>query len=63
MECVCSKKCDKAFSALKEQLALQSVLVHYNVNLLLKLACDASSYGLGAVISHIKADNSEKSIA
>ena len=60
---VWSKKCDKAFSALKEQLASQSVLVHYDVNLPLKLACDASSYGLGVVISHIMPDNSERPIA
>ena len=55
--------CDKAFSLLKERLASQSVLVHYDVNLPVKLACDASSYGLGVVISHIMPDNSERPIA
>ena len=29
----------------------------------MKLACEASSYGLGAVISHISPDDTEKPIA
>ena len=58
-----SKKCNKVLEALKEQLASQSVLVHYDVNLPLRLACDASSYGLGVVISHIMPDHSERPIA
>jgi len=58
-----NKECDSAFSSLKKQLASQSVLVHYDVNLPVKLACDASSYGLGVVISHIMPDQSERPIA
>ena len=58
-----NKECDKAFSLLKEQLAFQSVLVYYDANLSVKLACDVSAYGLGVVISHILPDNSERSIA
>ena len=54
-----NKECDSAFSSLKKQLASQSVLVHYEVNLPVKLACDASSYGLGVVISHVMPDQSE----
>ena len=30
-----------------------NVLVHYNSSLPLKLAGDASAYGVGAVISHV----------
>ena len=63
MKLIWSKKYDKSFSALKEQLASHSVLVHYDVNLPLKLACDASSYGLEVIISHIMPDNSERPIA
>ena len=47
-----NKECDKAFSLLKKQLASQSVLVHCDATLPVKLVCDASTYGLGVVISH-----------
>ena len=39
------------------------MLVHYDLNRDLKLACDASSYGLGAVLSHIMDDGQERPIA
>ena len=39
------------------------VLCLYDPNLPLVLACDASSYGLGAAVSHIFPDGSEKPIA
>ena len=58
-----NKECDRAFSSLKKQLASKSVLVHYDVTLPVKLACDASAYGLGVVISHIMPDHSERPIA
>ena len=43
--------CEAAFCTLKEQLMSTTVLVHYDAILPLKLACDASSYGVGAVIA------------
>ena len=52
--------CEAAFSKLKEQLVSMSILAHYNVNLPLKLPCDASAYGVGAVISHVMTDGSER---
>ena len=55
--------CQKAFEACKEGLTSDSMLVHYDLNRELRLACDASSYGLGAVLSHIMDDGQERPIA
>ena len=55
--------CKKSFGLLKEQLASATVLVHYDINLPIRLACDASAYGVGAVISHVMPDSSERPIA
>ena len=58
-----SDECEAAFCKLKEKLASTSVLVHYDISLPLKLACDASAYGVGAVISHVMSDGSERPVA
>ena len=58
-----SSECAKAFQACKDALQEDSVLVHYSTNLPVRLACDASSYGLGAVISHVMPDGSERPVA
>ena len=39
-----------------------AVLVHYSTQLPIKLDCDASAYGVGAVISHVMPDSSEHPI-
>ena len=39
-----------------------NLLVHYDTKKLLVLACDTSPYGLGAVLSHIMEDSSERPI-
>lgn len=44
-------------------LVSQDVLTHYNPELPLYLACDASPYGVGAVLSHVMPDGEEKPIA
>ena len=52
--------CKNAFAQLKTLLSSSPVLVHYDPNSPLRLACDASAYEVGAVISHIMPDESEK---
>ena len=44
-------------------IASDLVLAHYDENLPLKLYCDASSRGLGAVISHMHPDGSERRLS
>ena len=39
------------------------MLTHYDPAMLLKLACDASAYGLGVVLSHLLPSGEEKPIA
>ena len=39
------------------------VLAHYDHELLVKLTVDSSSYALGAVLSHIYSDRSERPVA
>ncbi|KAK3739921.1 hypothetical protein QZH41_004932 [Actinostola sp. cb2023] len=56
-------ECQQAFNGAKEQLLSSKVLTHYDVNLPLVLACDASSYGIGAVISHVMENGEERPIA
>ena len=58
-----TEKCAESFKKLKEQLSSKLVLVHYDSKLPLRMACDASSYGVGAVIAHVMPDGSEKPVA
>ena len=58
-----SKECDEAFRKAKEQLSSKSVLTHYDPQLPVILACDASPYGVGAVISHRMPGGEERPIA
>ena len=53
----------EAFEACKEGLISDSLFVHYDLNRELRLAYDASSYGLGAVLSHVMDDGQERPIA
>ena len=58
-----SADCQQAFQQAKEKLASAPILSHYDPALPLKLAADASAYGVGAVISHTYGDGSERPIA
>ena len=52
----------KAFDKLKQALASSAVLTPYDPNLEVKIDTDSSKTGLGAVISHIMPDGSERPI-
>ena len=58
-----TEKEEEAVNKLKKHLISAKVLVHYDPKLPLKLDCDASSVGIGAVLSHVYSDGSEKPIA
>nr|XP_029709454.1 uncharacterized protein K02A2.6-like [Aedes albopictus] len=57
-----SKSCEEAFRKVKQEMQSDSFLVHYNPELPLVLATDASPYGVGAVLSHVLPDGSERPI-
>lgn len=54
---------EESFQALKDTMVNAVRLVHYQDDLPLILATDASTYGIGALISHRYPDGSEKPIA
>ena len=56
-------ECDSAFEEVKQLVVSRQILTHYDPILPLKLDCDASCYGIGAVISHTFPDGSEKPVA
>ncbi|XP_030580469.1 uncharacterized protein K02A2.6-like [Archocentrus centrarchus] len=54
------KKQEEAFQKSKALLNSADVLVHYSADQELILSCDASPYGVGAVLSHKMNDGSER---
>lgn len=58
-----SEECEQAFKEAKQRLTSPNVLIHYDPSLPIRLASDASAYGIGAVISHRLADGNERLIA
>lgn len=51
--------CEEAFKKGKEMLLSSTVLVNYDTEKPLRLACDASPYGVGAVILHVMENDGE----
>ena len=58
-----TKACKEAVASAKEKIASSNVLTHYDSTLPVQLAADASSYGIGAVISHVLENGEERPIA
>ena len=52
-----------AFATAKNALQDDTLLVHYDSTRPLVLACDASPYGLGAVLSHVMDNGQERPVA
>lgn len=53
---------DRALENIKRQIASDRVLTHYDPNLPLRVAVDASPVGLGCVMSHLMPDHTERPV-
>jgi len=58
-----TEQCETAFHNVKEMITSEQVLTHYDSSLPLRLACDVSPVGTGAVLSHVMNDGTERPIA
>ena len=56
-------ECKLAFNQLKDELCSDRFLTYYDRELPLKVVCDASPVGVGAVLAHVFPDGQEKPIA
>ena len=57
-----TKSQEKAFQKSKNLLQSSQLLVHFNPQLPITLACNASAFGIGAVLAHRMPDGAEKPI-
>lgn len=55
-------ECNKAFELAKQELISNKILVHYDPDRPLRLTCDASQVGTGAILAHVRSDGSEQPI-
>ena len=54
---------DRAFKTMKEMLKAAPVLTHHDPSKPMVLSCDASPYGVGAVLSHLSDSRQETPVA
>ena len=57
-----TKQCVNLFQEAKEKLSTAEVLAHYDPQMPIQLAGDASSYEIGAVLLHVFADGTKQSV-
>jgi hypothetical protein len=55
-------QCGAAVENIKKLVTSDQVLTHYDPALSIRLACNASPFGLGAVLSHVMPDGSERPV-
>lgn len=58
-----NSNCQKSFDSVKNEILKDVVLTHFNPKLPIILVCDASQYGIGAVLSHKFPNGDERPIA
>ncbi|CAG2213160.1 unnamed protein product [Mytilus edulis] len=58
-----NEECQVSFKRAKDLVTSEQVLCHYDPELPIRLACDASPFGLGVVLSHKMQDGTERPIA
>ena len=58
-----SAACERAFQLVKKKLSSASVLAFYDPRLPLRVAADASAYGIGAVLTQIMPQGQERPVA
>jgi hypothetical protein len=58
-----TKECQMVLDCIKALLTTSAVLVHYDPARPITVACDASPYGVGAVLSHIMDNGEERPVA
>lgn len=63
VKCAWTEKCEKEFVRSKSELVVDKVLVPYDEKGKPILACDASPYGVGTLISHVMDDGEQRPIA
>lgn len=57
-----TKECENAFQYAKNELSSDKILIHYDLYKSIRLACDASNYGIGDVLCHVLPDGGERPI-
>lgn len=63
VEFIWSKDCERAFVDSKKIMLSEQNLAHFNPSIPIKLSCDASKVGVGAVLLHVYPDGTEKPIS